>query len=195
MRGRPDGPPTGWQPVRAAEPGLAGQIRRESGIGVLTGGQTGVDTEAAIAALRAGLPVHLVFPRGLLQEDGPLSQVRREQIRGAHIHELRSPLFSHRTWTCVDLSDAVILIDPAGGDGCGETARAARCLGRPLLDLSAARRGTAPATVGDWLRDTAPGVLMLAGCRGSLLAAAGLERDAAGLVAVVMAAVVRTAGQ
>ena len=41
---------------------------------MLTGGQTGVDTAAARAALAAGLPVHLVFPCGFRQEDGPLTR-------------------------------------------------------------------------------------------------------------------------
>ena len=61
------------------------------------------------------------------------------------LHELASPDFRQRTWTCVYLTDAVILLDPAGGDGCQETIRAADHLGRPLLDLtvrsSGGRRG------------------------------------------------------
>ena len=100
---------------------------------VLTGGQTGVDTYAALAALRTGLPVHLVYPSGYRQEDGPLTAARRRRLAGAWLHELGSASFRYRTWTCVYLADAVILLDPAGGSGCRETLRAARKLGRPLL--------------------------------------------------------------
>jgi hypothetical protein len=125
-----------------------------------------VDTIAAIAALRAGLAVHLVFPRGLLQEDGPLTPPRRAALAGAALYQLESPDFRYRTWTCVYLSDAVILVDPAGGDGCRETARAARALGRPLL---------APDQVRAWPADAGSGarLLMIAGCRASQLAGAG----------------------
>ena len=75
----------------------------------------------------------------------------------------------------------MILIDPAGGDGCEETIRAAERLGRPLLNLSAgvgparrascraARTAVAPA-VSDFLSRNRTQVLMIAGCRGSLLA-------------------------
>ena len=148
---------------------------------VLTGGQTGVDTAAARIALAAGLCVHLVFPRGFRQEDGPITPARRRALRGAVLHELASPEFRDRTWTCVGLADAVILIDPAGGEGCQETIRAAERLERPLLNLTAsvgparrasrraARTEVAPA-VSSFLSRNRTQVLMIAGCRGSLLA-------------------------
>jgi hypothetical protein len=140
-----------------------------------------VDTAAARVALAAGVPVHLVFPHGFRQEDGPITPARRRALRGAVVHELASPEFRDRTWTCVGLADAVILIDPAGGDGCQETIRAAERLGRPLLNLTgspgparrascrAARTTVAPA-VSDFLSRNRTQVLMIAGCRGSLLA-------------------------
>jgi Circularly permutated YpsA SLOG family len=140
-----------------------------------------VDTAAARVALAAGMPVHLVFPHGFRQEDGPITPARRRALRGAVVHELASPEFRDRTWTCVGLADAVILIDPAGGDGCQETIRAAERLGRPLLNLNAsagparwvscraARTAVAPA-VSDFLSRNRTHVLMIAGCRGSLLA-------------------------
>ena len=106
----------------------------------------------------------------------------------------------------MDLSDAVILIDPAGGEGCRETQQAARDLGRPLLILAGERdplpgepgeaddrresgSGAAdPEEVASWIGRTQARVLLVAGCRGSLLAAAGYERLAADLAAVVAAA-------
>src|SRR5260221_12721749 len=115
---------------------------------VLTGGQTGVDTAAARAALVAGLVVHVVFPCGYRQEDGPITPAGRRALRGAVLHELASPEFGDRTWTCVALADAVILIDPAGGDGCQETIRAAEQLGRPLLNLPARLGPAGPASAG-----------------------------------------------
>lgn len=143
-------------------------VRAAPGLTVLTGGQTGVDTEAARAALRAGLTVQLVFPRGLRQEDGSLTAARRRQFAGAAMHELRSASFRYRTWTCVYLADAVLLVDPAGGSGCRETARAAGKLGRPLLRPARLDLPTATA-VESWLERAKARVLMVAGCRGSVL--------------------------
>ena len=136
---------------------------------MLTGGQTGVDTDAALAALRAGLAVHLIFPRGLRQEDGDLTATRRREFAGAAVHELSSTSFRYRTWTCAYLADVVLLLDPAGGTGCRETARAARKIGRPLLQLAGLDRPMAPA-VEDWLERADARVLLVAGCRGSVLA-------------------------
>ncbi len=105
------------QRTSAADPPLRDALRLAPGVTVLTGGQTGVDTLAARAALGAGLPVHMVFPRGFRQEDGTLTPARRASLRGAVLHQLASAGFAQRTWTCVSLADAVLLFDPAGGDG------------------------------------------------------------------------------
>jgi hypothetical protein len=169
---------------------LPGLVRGAPGMAVLTGGQTGVDTLAARAALRAGLPVHLIFPLGCLQEDGRLTAWRRRALRGASLHELSSDSFRYRTWTLVYLCDAAILLDPAGGEGCAETAAAAACLGRPLL--SPAGRVTSGRITGGrvtgeqitngqitsgqisaWLEQAGARVLLVAGCRASLIASQG----------------------
>jgi len=163
-------------------------LRRTPGICVLTGGQTGVDTDAAAAALGAGLPVHLVFPRGFRQEDGSLTPSRRSDLHGAVLHELDFADFADRTWACVGLSDAVVLIDPAGGDGCLQTAVAARDLGRPLLTLATQHNHGSAASdeIAGWLERTGARVLMVAGCRGSLLAAARCRQFAADQAAAVV---------
>jgi putative molybdenum carrier protein len=174
---------------------LRAGLHSTPGLCVLTGGQTGVDTIAAVAALRAGLPVHLLFPSGFLQEDGPLTDERRRELDGAELHELASAEFRDRTRACVGVSDAVVLIDPAGGGGCRETAAAARELGRPLLavtvptgvDRGSAAPGRRPAAeVAAWLEETGARVLMIAGCRGSLLTAAGCREFAEGHIATVI---------
>jgi hypothetical protein len=172
------------QTCAATERHLRQVVRSEPGLTVLTGGQTGVDTYAALAAARAGLLVHLVFPAGYRQEDGRLTAVRRRQLSGAVLHELCSASFRYRTWTCVYIADAVVLLDPAGGAGCRETVRAARKVGRPLLSLKSGEV-TAPQTA-DWLAETGARILMVAGCRGSLLASKGKARGVQGDLAVVM---------
>ena len=172
-------------PSAAAERRLRDLVRTGPGLSVLTGGQTGVDTYASLAALRAGLGVHIVFPAGYRQEDGSLSPARRRRLAGAVLHELGSASFRYRTWTCVYLADVVLLLDPAGGSGCRETARAARKLGRPLLN-TAAGRVSADQTA-DWLAETGARVLMVAGCRASVLASRGKGRGLRTDLAAIMA--------
>jgi hypothetical protein len=154
-----------------AESALRQQVRSAAGLIIVTGGQTGVDTYAAHAALHAGLPVRVIFPAGLRQEDGGLTAARRRRLRGAELHELTSASFRYRTWTCVYVSDAVLLLDPAGGSGCRETLRAARSLGRPLFapDPGSLTCETAAA----WLAETAARVVLVAGCRSSVLGRRG----------------------
>lgn len=172
-------------PAVSDERALRGLVRAAPGLTVLTGGQTGVDTYAALAALHAGLAVHLVFPRGYRQEDGPLTQGRCRRLRGATLHELSSPSFRYRTWTCAYLADAVLLVDPAGGSGCRETARAATRLGRPLLTVGSGALTAAQAA--DWLSAVGPRVLMVAGCRASVLASKGKGRGLRTELAAIMA--------
>jgi Circularly permutated YpsA SLOG family len=169
----------------AVERDLRLLLRFEPGLTVVTGGQTGVDTFAALAALRAGLAAHLVFPRGYRQEDGQLTTERRGQVCGAVLHELNSASFRYRTWTCAYLADVIVLLDPAGGAGCRETARAARKLGRPLLSPGPGE--LISADVAGWLARTGARVLMVAGCRGSLLASRREERAVQSDLAVLMA--------
>jgi hypothetical protein len=168
-----------------AESPLRNLIRTGPGLTVLTGGQTGVDTYAALAGLRAGLAVHLVFPAGYRQEDGTLTAARRRRLGGAVLHELGSASFRYRTWTCVYLADVVVLLDPAGGSGCRETARAARKLGRPLLSPKAGQ--VSPVRTAEWLAASGARVLMVAGCRASVLASKGKGRGVRTDLAAIMA--------
>jgi hypothetical protein len=160
-------------------------VREQPGLTVLTGGQTGVDSYAARAALEAGLAVHLVFPRGYRQEDGPLTATRRRRLVGASMHELSSASFRNRTWTCAYLADAILLIDPAGGSGCREITRAAGSLGRPLLRPGPA--GLTAAQAASWLAGNDVRVLMVAGCRASVLASKGKGRGLRTQLAAIMA--------
>jgi hypothetical protein len=166
----------------AAAERLGALLRREPGLTVVTGGQTGVDTFAAIAALRARLALWLVFPSGWMQEDGPLTTARRRRLAGARFHELPSAEFADRTWACVGASDAVVLIDPAGCEGCQETRRAAAALSRPLLEPGPLMAGP---DIAAWPGAAHARVILVAGCRASLLASQRKTGDARARVAVV----------
>jgi Circularly permutated YpsA SLOG family len=169
-----------------AESDLRALLRSEPGLTVLTGGQTGVDTYAAVGALQAGLRVHMVFPKGFRQEDGELTMARHREVSGAVVHELSWASFRYRTWTCAYIADAIVLLDPAGGAGCRETAQAARKLGRPLL---CPEPGEVTADgAAEWLAENDARVLMVAGCRGSLLASKGKEHGVRTDLSALMAA-------
>lgn len=168
-----------------AEEHLRRAVRDGRGLVVVTGGQTGVDTYAALAALSVGLTVHLVFPRGYRQEDGSLTPARRRRLAGAVLHELDSDSFRYRTWTCAYLSDVVLLLDPAGGAGCRETVRAAQRLGRPLLAPGPGQVDAGHAAT--WLAQTGARLLMVAGCRASVLASKGKGRGVRTDLAAIMA--------
>jgi len=171
--------------AKAVEQALRALVRAAPGLTVLTGGQTGVDTYASLAALQAGLTVHLIFPAGYRQEDGTLTPARRRRFAGASLHELPSASFRYRTWTCAYLADAVLLLDPAGGSGCRETVRAATRLGRPLL---VSRSGaTTAAQTADWLTSSGARALMVGGCRASVLASKGKGRGLRTELAAIMA--------
>jgi hypothetical protein len=114
-----------------------------------------------------------------------MSQARRRWLAGASCHELSSASFRYRTWTCVYLADAVLLLDPAGGAGCKQTARAAERLGRPLLAADEIAAADAVA----WLRGTGARVLLVAGCRASVLAKKGKGRGVRTQLADIMAGV------
>lgn len=184
------------EPSFSREPGLRAEFSVAARPIVLTGGQTGVDTAATIAALNAGVAAHVVFPRGFRQEDGPITPRRRRALNGATLHELSSPEFSYRTWTCVHLASAVVLIDPAGGDGCQETIRAASHFGRPLMRVAAgAEFFESERSVNElarfsefsaWLIVHRPRVLMIAGCRASLLAKCQPEPDLNGQLEAIV---------
>lgn len=181
--------PAGQDMLARAAAGDGRELRRligdAPGLAVLTGGQTGVDTEAAVAALRAGLTVHLAFPRGWHQEDGPVTPARRQQLRGAAFHQLGSAGFTHRTWTAVAAADAVVLLDPAGGDGCRQTALAAAHFGRPLL--APGPGPLSPPDVAGWLAGRGARILLIAGCRASLLAGRAAAGDWPAQIASVAA--------
>ena len=177
----------GRQSQRADDGRLFQTVRRSPGVTILSGGQTGVDSLGAQAALGSGLPVHLIFPRGLRQEDGPLTIARRELLAGGRVHELGSASFRFRTWACVYLCDAVVLLDYACGEGSQEARVAARQLNRPVLECG--DRDVSVDDVAAFLSTSYCRVLLIAGNRASLLSAHGQDEQARSQLQTVARAV------
>ena len=78
-----------------------------------------------------------------------------------------------------------MLVDPAGGSGCQETARAAVALGRSLLKPEPGELTAEAAR--DWLTRTGARVLLMAGCRASLLGRRGQHDTARSSVETITA--------
>jgi hypothetical protein len=186
-------PDIGRSSPRRDEGDLYLRIRASPGVVLLTGGQTGVDSLAAAAALGAGLPVHLVLPRGMRQEDGAITAARRRRLEGARFPEFGSESFRYRTWACTYLADAIVLLDRAGGEGSEETRRAAQALNRPLLDLGGTAASAADIAV--WLRTSGARVVLIAGSRASLMPEARLRASVRAQLGGLVAGVCRRNAQ
>jgi hypothetical protein len=99
----------------------------DSGLRIVSGGQTGVDRGALDGALEGGLECGGWCPAGRRAEDGPIPQ--RYPLR-----ELPATDYAQRTRRNVQDSDGTVVI--TFGDLSGGTALTARCahaLQRPLL--------------------------------------------------------------
>lgn len=150
-------------------------VRCSPGLTVVSGGQTGAESVAIQEAVKLGLPVHAIMPKGLRQESGPMTARQAARLGNFRVHELGSESFRYRTWATVYAADAVVLLDHAGGEGSEEARRAAHFLNRPLLDSG--RKPLASVAVAHWLESQGARVVLVAGNRASLLAAkSGTQR-------------------
>lgn len=135
---------------------------------VISGGQTGVDTGALVAAERTGYSWQAILPRGGRREDGPLPSVDflRGGVYGKPAVMLRSASYGARTRYVVKSADAVLLIAPHLTPGTKLTKELAEAAGKPChwckcddgpYELEAYR----------WLTRVKPNTLMVAGPRAS----------------------------
>lgn len=147
---------------------------------VVSGGQTGVDRAALDLALELGLERGGWCPRGRRAEDGQIPA--RYPLR-----ETESPDYPVRTERNVRDSDATLVLHGGRkGRGTALTARCARKLGRPLMEVDL-RRPPAAATLREWLAARGVRTLNVAGPReseapGIGIRAAALLREVLGRV-------------
>jgi hypothetical protein len=130
---------------------------------IITGGQTGVDQAALIAARRAGLATGGWVPKGWLTETGPAPWLEPYGLR-----EMPTNDYPSRTRKNVEVADATLWLGDPSSNGGRHTCEAARQMSKPLFvagTLATAR----PAEVADWLESLGPvNVLNVAGNRESV---------------------------
>jgi hypothetical protein len=126
---------------------------------VVSGGQTGVDRAALDVALERGLRCGGWCPRGRRAEDGPIPA--RYPLR-----ETPTAEYPQRTeWNVRDSDGTLILHEGGKGRGTALTARLARSLERPLLEVDLRRADAADARA--WLAAHGIATLNVAGPRES----------------------------
>lgn len=136
---------------------------------VVSGGQTGIDRAALDASQRLGLETGGWCPRGRLAEDGPIDL--RYPLR-----ETPSDQYAERTRFNVRDSDGTLILHRGqSSGGTALTARLARGLGRPCLEIDL-NNAPAPSQVAAWIALHEMTVLNVAGPRQS--EAPGIYRQA-----------------
>ncbi len=143
---------------------LFDRIRQSAGLAVISCNNTGVDNAALRVSKKLGLAHFAVMPSGCRRDDSPSEFDMNSQA--FHVFEVGTKSYRYCTWSNVYLSDGTLLLDIARGEGSQETRRAARHLGRPLLEVEIGASPTQLAVlVGDWISQNSIRVLNVAGSR------------------------------
>lgn len=128
---------------------------------VITGGQTGADSGAIVAAHDAGIPVGGWAARGWMTEDGPFPQ-----LRALGLLEAPRPGYSFRRRLNVRDCDGSLLFGDATSPGSRGLIKDCREMGKPLMHVEAGQ--TRPSQVVAFLDDNPHiKVLLVAGNRES----------------------------
>jgi Circularly permutated YpsA SLOG family len=98
---------------------------------IISGGQTGADMGALIAARELGIESGGVAPRGWLTENGP----QEELLRGFGLTECDEGGYEARTRRNAAVSDGTLLVGPHTSGGSGLTHDTVRQLAKPLFLL------------------------------------------------------------
>ena len=135
-----------------------------SSLKIISGGQTGVDRAALDAAMALNLSYGGAVPKGRKAEDGPIHR------KYAFLRELPTERYDVRTERNVCDGDATLILTigkPKGGTA--YTAACARMQGKPhlLVDLGEKTDEEIVERVKDWLAQTRPTILNVAGPRAS----------------------------
>jgi hypothetical protein len=130
---------------------------------IISGGQTGADTGALVAARELGIASGGTAPRGWLTEDGP----RESQLCAFGLVECEKDGFPARTRCNVVDSNGTLLVGKYGSGGSRLTYDVARELVKPLFHISYPERRDRSGEFRHWLEGNRVVVLNVAGNRES----------------------------
>jgi hypothetical protein len=99
---------------------------------IISGGQTGADMGALIAARELGIESGGVAPRGWLTENGPQEQL----LRGFGLTECDEDGYDARTRRNAAISDGTLIVGPHTSGGSAFTHDTVRQLAKPLFLLA-----------------------------------------------------------
>jgi len=99
---------------------------------IISGGQTGADMGALIAARELGIESGGVAPQGWLTENGPQEQL----LRGFGLTECDEGGYEARTRRNAAVSDGTLLVGPHTSGGSGLTHDMVRQLAKPIFLLA-----------------------------------------------------------
>jgi len=134
-------------------------------IRIISGGQTGADQGALIAARDLHIPTGGIAPSGWLTEMGPQEQL----LRSFGLVECDEQGYDARTRANVMLADGTLIVGPHQDGGTGLTARIADDAAKPIFKLpfDTAEAGSKTAEFLSWLGRHGIQVLNVAGNRES----------------------------
>ena len=135
---------------------------------VISGGQTGADQGALLAARELGIETGGAAPRGWLTEEGP----REELLRGFGLVECHDPGYAARTRANVINSDGTLLMGQLETGGSALTFEIVEELGKPVFHLAYPGDGVTSSPVDRerfrrWLEENNIATLNVAGDRES----------------------------
>jgi Circularly permutated YpsA SLOG family len=130
---------------------------------IISGGQTGADTGALLAARELEIASGGTAPRGWLTEDGP----RESRLRAFGLLECGKDGFPARTRRNVLDSNGTLLVGKYGTGGSRLTYDVARELAKPLFHISYPERRDRSEEFRHWLEENNVAVLNVAGNRES----------------------------
>lgn len=161
-------------------------IRKEidwgSRLAIVSGGQTGIDQLANQIAFDNGVRSYRTLPNGKRTENGGGVELSGTEPKGREF-EISTSGYRDRTWACVYIADATLMIAFRSSPGTKETETAARQLGRPLFYLDPERSN--PIDSANEILRNGVQVLNIAGHRRSLLTDAEVLTSARCLQALI----------
>jgi hypothetical protein len=110
---------------------------------IISGGQTGADQGALLAARELGIETGGTAPQGWLTEEGP----RETLLRGFGLVECDDAAYSARTRANVINSDGTLLVGQHETGGSALTFQLARELGKPVFNVEYPGEGAPSSTV------------------------------------------------